>query len=381
MAAPFDFLHIKRRTAGSSNELSFDVLDAASKQADEADAGRQQRQARPATAPKPSQGTYHGVAGSSTLSGMAEVERRKRQRRARTARLWVIAAAAVIALVGTGIFFGYRVYQDRVDFSARFSHLIDRFIEIDQTMVDIDSLMLDPLNSVELVERAEVAERFASLNRELNAVKAEARDMEPAAQGDGDRSALWQAANAASARSDMIAAAESAFTLSKHANQLSDEAVAAWSKVLEADSLARDATELANGARTEQATLEAQDKTKQARDLMNTALTGLEHVEKEEPRIDLSAEREYTAKRIEALDAAVATADALLANDRAAAEEANDAYNAADRQAATLAVDLSETPSDHVKAAYQPDLDAILASYADARNDVTTADSALRSYL
>ena len=380
MAGPFDFLHIKRRTAGSSNELSFDVLDAASKEA--ADKGdRQQRQSRASTAPKPSQGTYHGVAGSSTLSGLAEVERRKRARRARTARLWIIAAVAVIALVGTGVFFGYRIYQDRVDFSSRFNQLIDRFIEIDQTMVDIDSLMADPLNSVELVERAEVANRFASLNRELNAVIAEAHDMESSAFSESDRSALEQAAEAADARSSMIAAAESAFTLSERANQISDEAVAAWNKVLEADSQAREATELANSARTEQATRNAQEKTKQARDLMDVALADLERVEKEEPRVDLSTERKYVSKRIEALDAADDTANALLADDRAAATAANDAYNAADSEAVALAADLPETLAGQVKATYESDLDRILESYTDARNAVTAADSALRSYL
>ena len=380
MAGPFDFLHIKRRTAGSSNELSFDVLDAASKEA--ADKGdRQQRQSRASTAPKPSQGTYHGVAGSSTLSGLAEVERRKRARRARTARLWIIAAVAVIALVGTGVFFGYRIYQDRVDFSSRFNQLIDRFIEIDQTMVDIDSLMADPLNSVELVERAEVANRFASLNRELNAVIAEAHDMESSAFSESDRSALEQAAEAADARSSMIAAAESAFTLSERANQISDEAVAAWNKVLEADSQAREATELANSARTEQATRNAQEKTKQARDLMDVALADLERVEKEEPRVDLSTERKYVSKRIEALDAANDTANALLADDRAAATAANDAYNAADSEAVALAADLPETLAGQVKATYESDLDRILESYTDARNAVTAADSALRSYL
>lgn len=377
MAGPFDFLHIKGRTAGSSNELSFDVLDAVSK-----DASKQEKRAsKTPTGPKSSQGSYHGVAGTSTLSAVPEVERRKRARRVRSVRLWAIAAFAVIALVGTGVYFGYHFHQDRVDFSGRFNLLIDRFVEIDRTLVEVDSLMGDPLNSVEAVERSEASERFASLNRELNAVMAEAREMEASALVDRDRAALSEIEVAANARADMLAAAESAFTLSKHANQLADEANTAWNSVLEADELAREATAIANKAQTEGATLDAQDKTKRARDLLQSVRTGLDHVEKEESRISFATEKAYIDKRVQALDAAIDTADALLGNDRTRAREANDTYNAADKEAATLALALPSSISDQVKLVYETDLDTILETYAQARASVTTADSALRAYL
>lgn len=377
MAGTFDFLHIKGRTAGSSNELSFDVLDAASQGLGE----KKGRSQRDPGAPKPSQGSYHGVAGTSTLSAVPEVERRKRARRRRAARIWVIAIVSIVALVGSGVFFGYHVYQGKQNFAARFNQLIDRFKEIDQTMVEIDSLMADPLSSVKLVERAEVSERFATLTRELNAVTAEAHDMEPFAQTDHDRTALSEVEQAADARSNMIAAAESAFSLSKHANQLADEATEAWNKVLEGDTVAREATDIANAAKTEGTTISARDKTEQARELMSAARTELQIVEKEEPRVDLSFEKAYIDKRVAALDYAVETADALLANDRAAAQSANDAYNAADQEAARLGGALEDSPAEHVKSAYRSELDAILEDYTASRYAVTEADSALRSYL
>ena len=382
MPGPFDFLHLKSHTEGSSNELTFDVLEAMSSGFDAKDKkDKRDKDRQSHVAAKPSKGSYKDVTNAPTFSAVPEVTRRKRARRARTARSWIIVAVAIIALVGTGVFFGYRIHQDRLDFSARFGQLIDRFIEIDRTMVEVDSLMTDPLNSVESVERSEVAERFASLTRELNAVSAEAGSMEEAAQTDRDRAALAQAKQAASARADMIAAAESAFTLSKHANQLADAATQAWNEVLQADQEAREATELANKAKTEEATTEARAKTQEARNLMVAARSGLDLVVKEQPDVDLSAEKAYIDKRIESLDAALKTADALLANDRDAAKKANDAYNSADAAAATLAAELPPSTSEQVKAAFRSDVDAFLDKYADARAAVTAADSSLRAYL
>ena len=378
MAGPFDFLHLKSHTEGSSNELTFDVLEAASRGLD--NKKDKDRSAAP-TAPKSSQGSYRGVGDTSTLSNAPEVTRRKRARRARAARSWLIAAVAVIALVGTGVFFGYRIHQERVDFNDRFHLLIDRFIEIDRTMVEVDSLMVDPLNSVELVKRSEVSDRFATLNRELNATIAAAHELSSSAQTDQDRAALGEMEKAASARSDMLAAAESAFTLSKHVNQLADSATSAWNDVLEGDNVAREATGLANKASTEDETIVARDKTQQARDVMDGARSMLSQVAKEQPGIDFSSELAYINKRIEALDAAIETSNALLANDRDAARKANDAYNSADGEAASLAGSINTSPAEHVKTAFQSKLEESLQAYSRARETVTSADSSLRAYL
>ena len=377
---PFDFLHIKRRTAGSSNELSFDVLDAKRGELD-VKPQRAQQQQHIAAAHKPSQGSYQGVAGTSTLSAADEVVRRKRARRSRAIRLGVIVAFAIAALVGTGAYFGYTYYQGKLDFSGKFHQLIDRFVEIDQTMVTVDALMADPLDPAGQDERSEASERFVSINRELNAVVAAAHEMEGSAQTDRDRVALEEVCEAATARQNMLEEAENAFALSKQANLLYDSASKAWRDVLKADSLAREATKLANDAGTEQATKDARDKTKQARDLMASAKMALEQVEKEKGDVDFSDEKAYIEKRVEALDAAIETSDALLEIDRAAARSANEAYNAADEEAAALAGELLDSPSRKALNAFNNELERVLEAYAQSRNATTAADSAIRAYI
>ena len=58
MAGIGDHIHVKKNTAGSSNELSFDVLDAARNGLDT----KGRKAPRPQALQKPSKGDYHGVA-------------------------------------------------------------------------------------------------------------------------------------------------------------------------------------------------------------------------------------------------------------------------------------------------------------------------------
>ena len=70
----------------------------------------------------------------------------------------------------------------------------------------------------------------------------------------------------------------------------------------------------------------------------------MEVLAQEDAEVDLSAQIAYLDKRIEALGYAVASNDALLARDTAVAVEQNDAYNAADKEAASLAAALPIDP-------------------------------------
>ena len=78
MAGVFDFLHIKKYTAGSSNELSFDVLEQMSVEADgKAKKKASSKETLPSSSsngaktPKASKGSFAGVANTMTLSGQA----------------------------------------------------------------------------------------------------------------------------------------------------------------------------------------------------------------------------------------------------------------------------------------------------------------------
>ena len=397
MTGPFDFLHIKSRTVGSSNELSFDVLDAARTDADD----QEKRNARSSAGIKPSQGSYHGVMGTSTLSAAPEVARRKQVRRAHTRRIWLIAFVAIIALAGTGAYFGYLYYQGKSNFGGRFNTLIDGLTEIDKTIVEVDVLMQDPLKMIDLnassdassgepggkeksglsPEAQQALNKIPSLKRELNAIAVEARQLKETASLDEERAALSQVEAAAIARENMFQSSEEALEVAKQAAARVVSTNNAWNKVLKADEMARGAAEVANEANTEEATLEARRQTESARTLFVEAKEDLESIETERPRVSFSAEKTYIDKRTQSLEAAVKTANALLANNREGAVSANNAYNEADKEAAALAHNLPSSEGMQVVQVYEKQLETAIEAYNENRASAATADSSLRSYL
>ena len=86
-------------------------------------------------------------------------------------------------------------------------------------------------------------------------------------------------------------------------------------------------------------------------------------------------------KRAEALGFALKTSDAILTNDRAAAMANNSSYNAADAEAAELAVELKTSPASKVMLAYENEMLSVVEDYGEARQAAATADSAIRAYL
>lgn len=379
MAGPFDFMHIKGRTAGSSNELSFDVLDAA--RSDYGKKRKKDKKAPKASTPAPSQGSYHGVSGTATLSAAPEVERRKRERRTHSLKLGFVAVIAVVALVGAAGYFGYTYMMGQQNFTGSYDSLINRFRELDKTIVQVDAIMANPYDSGQMEAEANLLDKFPQMTRELNALTAEARSMKELTSVPEDTAALSGVESAATARKDMLSAAEGAFTLSKQVKGVAYQADKVWSSVSEADAKAREATEIANAASTQEETQQARDATVEAYNLFEEALISLQDVGNQTPGTVFDLEISYLKKRVAALDAAIDTEDALLSGDRNTAEAKNETYNDADAEAAMLAARFETSPGRQVREAFQVDMTAWQEKYQDARAEAATADATVRSYL
>ena len=378
MAGNFDFLHVKRRTAGSSNELSFDVLEHKSDEA-ESKASRSSKLPKPL---KASQGSYTGVGvgGSSTLTGKEEVEKRKKARRARRVRIQVVTVAAVIALVAVGIYVGLQYRDTQIDLSTRTHMLVDRLSAVDETLMKADALMVDPLDFDKAAAQRQVEAEFAQMTTELNRISVDAQSLLDLPLDDASKVAVGQISRAARARTDMVKAAKQTFDLAEEAQAHVTRANTVWGDVLDEDQLAREAVSSANKAKTQDATNEALSKTREVMDGFARDLSELEDLSTKF-NVDLSAQKLYLQKKTEALQLAVAVDEALLAGNREAAISANELYNAADQEAAELAAGLPPSIGDVVMARFQELMAGHEAQYARAREDAVSADAAIREYL
>lgn len=437
--------HIKRHTKGTSNELSFSVLDAAKNALDEGkDTPTEQarrfgrinlftmpgRKKPPATPVKdqlqslagalanpvlpkapatslptpkseepdeeelspavepvfieqapaePAVPSFESAPRSSGRTSRDEIAWRKGRRRRRKILAGVASAVIIIALVGAGVWW---LYNDNVRYQQNTQQLEqshDALAATDELLLKLDEALQDPLGESAAAfyeqHESEVQQCLASLDEaEKNATDAAAGLRETL-----ERTAADNLMSASSARRTMFDAGweilEQAQGMRSAYQQMQD----IWQQVLDADAQAREAAQRASSGSRDAISagkdLEAQAKTK----LEETAAE-LEEFAQENTEVDVSAFQAYVAKRIEALGYAIASDEALEARDTQKATENNDAYNAADEEAAGLAATLPADPG-------QPVLDAMeelsanaVETYEAARAQASTSDAFLRDY-
>lgn len=412
MSNAFDHLHIKRHTAGSSNELSFDVLDAAS----EGYSSKKKRFGRRAgpqmlrpvkqeqPAPKPLEAeavqqpantpdlpvpekrdggerpSFHRAVGKSTLSSQVEVTSRKRERRARTIRIGAVATVLAVAMMVAAAYAGYRQYEEMQLFQGKFDALVQLFVKADEAIPLTDSFMADPFGATpeEIEEMEKAAAQAEIVLQQLDDERALALSYTVT---DRDVQALDQVAKALDDRRDMLGAATGAAQVVLDSDAKSSEVNAVWHKVLGVDEAARAATAAANAASTDESISSARDQTEKARDDFKVLLEDLKSIAASRTDLDLSGHIAYLEKRIESLDYAVATSAALLKSDKEAAKAQNDAYNEADRQAVALAEKLPLSAEQTVEEAYEDKVLSFKESYEAARDAAIQADALIRQYL
>lgn len=377
MSGVFDHLHIKRHTAGSSNELSFDVLDAAKTDL-EASSSKYSLISRSRFSNK---GNYRGVSQTSTLSGQAEVVRRKRARRTSAFVFWFMLGAFVLVISCVILWVGYRHYIEVQDFSTRFDSLVNQFSEEDSFLADVDILMESLDDDGSSQKRKDALGKMDEVVDGIGRIKANADSARPLALTQADEAALAQIMESADARIEMVEAAREAFSRTSECEQVVDRTCAVWNDVVDFAQSAKEASSQANAATTEEATREALEKTQRALDGMNQAVKDLVDIEGEKRGIDLSAQKGYLAEKIRALEYAVETGEALLDGDRDKADEKNRQYNEADKLSAQLAKDIPLSPQGAVEAAYDYELNACKQRYDTARTRAGVSDSAVKSYL
>ena len=155
---------------------------------------------------------------------------------------------------------------------------------------------------------------------------------------------------------------------------------AALAQLEEADALARDAAALVADTTAEHVTA-SKDKTNAAVGAFADAQAALEALDSAYADVDLAGPLDYVAKRIEAMGYALASDDAFLAKNKEEAVAQNDAYNRADAEAATLAASLPDDVAQLVFDAYDQATGTLFETYSTARSQAGAADAFLRDYL
>ena len=317
----------------------------------------------------------------SNESTQVEVERRKKIRHRRRVRLAATVIAACVVAVGFAGNYAYQQYRLYNDQSELINHAVEEIVSADESVVQLDSLIGDPMAEVKNDTWKELERNLPTVESHLESARDTSNDLLPVL-GEGDMQIVaGQIIDACDARQVMIDSSKSIFAVAEEANGASDSVAQIWADVLQADSVARDGVALLSAGSLDDSMASAKEKLHEAASSFQDARYELQQLEKANANLDLSKLTEYLDKRLEALDYASATAQALLDRNKSEATSQAKLYNEADSAAVKLAAALPTDLSEPVKAAFEKNVEDLRKKYDDARYAASAADDRIRDYL
>lgn len=360
--------HIKRNTHGTSNEISFSVLDAKKNVADAAD-------------PMDKDDPFWAHADE-------EVVRRKKRRRARRIRSMAIMGAAGVAVVALAVAGVWWVLQANQQLQGELGRAVELIEEADEIVLPFDELAVEGMTKdlstmADDGFRTRYDEMLPKLDQalaKLDEAQASVENVQGSLRTPTDLEASNQILVSISARRNMIGAGRDALAVTNDAVTAYAAVRDGWEALLAADTAARDAASLAalEGAANIQASL---GKTEEALAGFATARDDFALAVELCPDAELSPYVDYANTRIEALDAARASNNAYLEDDVASMVQNNNRYNTLDSQAASLMRTLSQQPIDLVVIAYGHQRETIFQTYMQDRQRAADSDAFLNDYV
>lgn len=333
-------------------------------------------------APKPAQPSpsrFERAPRSTGRTSEEEIAWRKARRRKGKILAGVVCAMIIVALAGAGLLY---LYQDNVRYQQNTQLLqesADALNATDEFLLALDDALQDPLGDQAETFFNDRQGDLSSIGSSLQLAESKADEAMQGLRETVEREAADALMATSAARQTMVDQGWNILEDSVGMKSLYERVGEAWQRTGEADSLAREAAQLA-GENSQEAITRSTDLSNEASSLFSDVRAAMEALAQEDAQVDLSAQISYLDKRIEALGYAVASNDALLARDTAAAVEQNDAYNAADKEAASLAAALPIDPGQPVLDALEARLADPIEAYEAARGQASTSDAFLRDY-
>lgn len=328
---------------------------------------------------QPSSSRFERAPRSTGRTSEEEIAWRKARRRKGKILAGILGAVIIVALAGAGLFY---LYQDNVRYQQNTQLLqesADTLTSTDEFLLALDDALQDPLGDQAETFFNDRLGDLASIDSSLQLAESKADEAMQGLRETVEREAADALMATSAARQTLVDQGWKILEDSVGMKSLYERVGEAWQQTGEADSLAREAAQLA-GENSQEAITRSTELSNEASALFSDVRATMEALAQEDAEVDLSAQIAYLDKRIEALGYAVASNDALLARDTAVAVEQNDAYNAADKEATSLAAALPIDPGQPVLDVLEARLADPIEAYEAARGQASTSDAFLRDY-
>ena len=424
--------HIKPRTAGTSNEISFSVLDAASqglntsfpnsdnygktvefagrkdvasdvsretsddyvfrRSSAEVSAPAQTREfeafggngkpqwypPRNAYATEYAQQQPYGSGGiGSRAVDEGEIERRKKSRRRNKILVTAVASVVCVAVVLGAAWAWHTQVTNQQNYESKLVEALRQIDSADDVVMTLDELVNDPFADGNATKRKTVSIGLNDAKEKLSSAAEEAKAASEGLDDGQARQAANEAVSSITARQTMLETGSQLMSASQDAISGTEAFAEAWNKVLEADDIVREASKLTSSSETEA----SKAKYEEALLAFRNSRSKIAEVQMKYSQVSLSEILTYIDKRIESMGYAIASDNALIDKDKEEAVTQNDNYNKAETEASNLALSLPSHPEQLYRSAYSEKNSETLKSYKAARSQAGTSDTVIREYL
>lgn len=405
-------LHIKSHTHGSSNEISFSVLDAAREARDAEERDRRWSSTETGKIPlftlgssrkprsTPTKGQHivlpEGSAPATPReNGSGSALTRQVERKIPGAITAIVIVCAVLALVLTVSQTLLQVNVRQTSFREQLISQINVVNQCDQTLIPFDKLVMAQYDKNRFSSTAsasapsfeELSESYRAVVGDIAPSRTQLEDaiaaleaLVPSLSDNEDKEAAHQAITAARARLNMLESGVSIIDESLMATEAFAQTQEGWKKLIDADAAAREATSLLKDMSKENVKASL-DRSSQAATLLSEALSLFSQANGGYPSLDLQEFIDYAAKREEAQNTAIMADQAYLDRDKELLEQRNAEYNQLEEEAASLAEKMGDDPAQKVVDLYTAAIDEDAQSYDAERVKAGNADTFLRDYL
>lgn len=414
-------LHIKGNTAGTSNELSLSVLDERSKKADgkssttprlsrlnkvsvfsvENGTSRKEKKSEKKAEKRaeknagnaPTGADVAGYALDLSTKGRAararkralenpeaEIRRRKSARRARRVIGTVVGVAASIAVIAYAGYHLWSAYQQNMENLTVLGQAMQELETADEVVLAVDELATDGIGDTSDEDLDALIAQMDDARIHINAAAAFGETAYESMEQSADREAALKAQESAAARTELLDDALIIIQAESQARTASTAMQQCWDSLVSADALLKEAAAMVTETTNENVKA-SEEKTIQARDTLNEAAASLASAQEAYPPADLSVFESYIAKRLEAIEYALASNEAIYIQDKATADEQNALYNEADAEAVEIAQKLPKDPTQPIEDALEADTQETRDSYFDTREAAAQSDAYIRDYL
>ena len=320
----------------------------------------------------------HGAAGGNTISG--EIARRKTSRvRGQFIGILVACIVAVSMFFFAGSFFtdNSKAHQAQV---TRLMMALNDVKSVDRTLVAMDKVLSSPIDMSSFDAMVEIETNAETLTKKLDDAEEVVKSVLSVIDASSDSQAAQNALTAIQARKTMLTSGLDLIAKSKDAAQAVELVLTGWAQIYAVDDAMKEIARTLSAGSDIDVTA-AHEAAAKAHSNMTAAQAQLQAAAELFHEADMESQLAYANMRLKATKDVYEATQYLQALDveRASVKIAD--ANAAEQEAAALALKIPAYPSEPIATYYINRTASLTAEYEEAREKAANADAFLRNYL